>query len=261
MKKNVANKLFLVFELVNPFILKVIISIFSTFNFLRRRPKVLIYTDSRGFEVTKFWNRKNPFSSYVGRLIFKYNCVVKVCPEKFTSILDFLTFYQTLENKRFDKVILHCGIVDLAPRPESSFDQMYVSKLEKINAFSLGSYLNKDFRDYQEKYQGENTLSFLNSTALINVLLPLLKAVPNLVYISINPVLNDWDGNYWRKRPSNINDQLFLDKFLIKELSEVIDLSNLRREQIMHFTSDNVHYTNAGFDFIYKRLKPFLPKI
>ena len=79
--------------------------------------------------------------------------------------------------------------------------------------------------------------------------------------MGINPVLDDWDGDYWRKRPANINDQLILDNLLINEIDEVIDMSNLDREQIMMYTSDNVHYTKAGFDYIGNKLLPLLPKL
>jgi hypothetical protein len=185
---------------------------------------------------------------------------VKVCPEKFTSILDFLAFYESVNHKEFDKVILHCGIVDFAPRPESSFDLMYESKIEKIKKYSLDEYINKEFRVFGPLYQEEGTISFLNQDSMLNVLIPLLKKIPNLVYISINPVLNDWHGNYWRKRPGNINEQLLLDKILIQEINEVVDLSCLIKEDIMIFTSDNVHYTKEGFSHIYKKLQPLLPK-
>ena len=253
--------MFTFFEIVNPHIFNVLISIFKFKNFLLKRPKILIFTDSRGFEVTKFWNRKNPFSSYVGNIVLQYNCTVKVCPEKFTSILDFLEFYQSVRHKKFDKVILHCGIVDFAPRPESSFDSMYVSKLSKTRKYLIEEHIRKENRIFGEKYQGENTLSFLNDDSVSMKILPLLKRIPNLVYISINPVLDDWDGNYWRKRPSNINEQLLLDNLLINEVDEVIDMSNLQRDEVIMYTSDNVHYTKAGFCYIYNKLIPLLPKI
>lgn len=258
---SIKNKFSSTFEFLYPLLFKAPILFFSLFNSIRRRPKILVFTDSRGFEVTKIWNRKNPFSSYIKKLIFSYNCTVKVCPEKFTSILDFLTFYETISHKKFKKVVLHCGIVDFAPRPESSFNLMYEAKVSKVKKYSIEKYISKRNRDFGTKYQGEKTLSFLNDDSITNVLLPLLQKIPNLVYIGVNPVLSDWIGNYWRKRPDNINEQLLLDELLITGIVESIDLSNLQREDIKCYTTDNVHYTKEGFDFIYAQLLPLLPKI
>ena len=234
---------------------------FRAINKFLKRPKILIFTDSRGFEITKIWNRRNPYSSYVGAINRNYECVVKICPEKFTSILDFLDFYDSVRDRDFDKIILHCGIVDFAPRPESSFDMMYKTKIQKIKKYNLEIYVDKANRDFGEIYYGEKTISFLNRDAIINVLLPLLQSIPNLVYIGVNPVLTDWNGSYWRRRPANINDQLLLDAILLNGLQEVIDLSSLSKDEVKMYTSDNVHYTREGFSYIYKMLKSLMPKI
>jgi len=260
MYKKITAKLFAFFEIINPLFYGVLVSFFQWKNHLKKRPKILIFTDSRGFEVTKFWNRKNPFSSYIGRLIIDYDCVVRVCPEKFTSLLDFLDFYQSLSHMSFDCVVLHCGIVDFAPRPESSFDQMLFSKQHYSVKYPIFNLINKTNRVSKVKYQNEFTYSFLNEAALKNVILPELIEIPNLIYVGINPVLSDWDGNYWRKRPENINEQLVLDAMLQKELTNSISLSNLTDSEIKIYTSDNVHYTKQGFEYIYKQLKPLLPK-
>lgn len=260
MYKKIVAKLFAMFEMINPLFFNVLICFFQFINQIRKRPRILVFTDSRGFEVTKFWNRKNPFSSYIGRLIFNYNCTVSVCPEKFTSLLDFLDFYERAGNISFDCVILHCGIVDFAPRPESSFDQMFSSKQHYNTKYPIFDIINKTNRVSNAKYQSELTYSFLNEDALSSVILPEIIKIPNLIYIGINPVLSDWDGNYWRKRPENINEQLILDSIMKKELNTSISLAGLTDSEIKVYTSDNVHYTKVGFDFIYKQLKPMLPK-
>lgn len=259
MKKTLKNKLCALFELVNPHVFNLVILLFGAFNNLRQRPRLLIFTDSRGFEVTKFWNRKNPFSSYIGHLIVDYSCTVKVCPEKFTSLIDFLDFYESVKHKEFDQVILHCGIVDFAPRPESSFDSMYQTKKKSICNYSLEKIICKDSRLPGAIYQGEVTYSFLNKEALIGSVIPKISEVPNLLYIGINPVLNDWNGNYWRKRPDNINEQLILDEIMCSSLENSIVLSDLNTKEIRQFTSDNVHYTKSGFDYLYSKIKPRLP--
>lgn len=261
MNNKIKSKVFLFFELINPALYGFWVLIFRFVNRLKGRPKLLVFTDSRGFEVTKFWNRKNPFSSYIGKLILDYECHVQVCPEKFTSLLDFLTYYESLKVKKFDKVVLHCGIVDFAPRPESSFDQMFNSKFSKLEKFSILSEVRKENRAFGTEFEGEKTMAFLSESALQSVILPKLTSIPNLIYISINPVLNDWKGNYWRHRPTNINEQLELDKLIKSSIREVVDLSILKREEIMSFTSDNVHYKSEGFDYIYTKLKSFLPQV
>lgn len=251
----------LLFDYVNHYLYGFIIDCLSFINFLRNRQKILIFTDSRGFEVTKFYNRKNPFSSYIGRMVTRFNCTVKICPEKFTSLLDFMAFYHDLENTSFDCVILHCGIVDFAPRPESSFDQMLADKEKFFEIYPIFEYIKKENRNSQVKYQGENTYSFLNEKALNNVVLPILKNIPNIIYIGASPVLLNWDGNYWRKRPENINEVLCLDAIMKRVLVNNISLSDLTAEQIKIYTSDNVHYTKEGFEYIYNQLESRLPII
>ena len=261
LQNKVNAKLTAVFDYINHYLYGFIIICFSFINFLRNRPKILIFTDSRGFEVTKFYNRKNPFSSYIGRLVTRFNCTVKICPEKFTSLLDFLVYYQSLKNSSFDCIILHCGIVDFAPRPESSFDQMLSDKKNFFEMYPIFEFIKKEIRDSKVKYQGENTYSFLNEEALTNVVLPILKNIPNIIYIGASPVLSNWDGNYWRKRPENINDVLILDAIMKRALVNHISLSCLTAEQIKKYTSDNVHYTKDGFEYIYKQLESRLPAI
>jgi len=259
--EKIKSKLFVLFEILNPFFYGLVVYLFRWINICRKRPKVLIFTDSRGFEVTKFWNRKNPFSSYIGRLILDYNCTIRVCPEKFTSLLDFLSFYESVKYIQFDSIILHCSIVDFAPRPESSFDQMYQSKIHYMNKYPIFDCIDKINRESNVKYQDEYTYSFLNETALYNVVLPELVKIPKLIYIGINPVLLNWSGNYWRERPSNINEQLILDTIIKKNINSSISLSELTRDEIKKYTSDNVHYTKIGFNYIYNELKLYLPEI
>lgn len=261
MYKKIKAVALLIYDNFIPYIYGLIINFFSFINLLRGRPKILIFTDSRGFEVTNFYNRKNPFSSYIRHLIPKYSCTVELCPEKFTSLLDFIAFYHNLKSKSFDCVILHCGIVDFAPRPESSFDQMLANKKKYFERYPIFEFIKKENRDSKIKYQGELTYSFMNEKALYDVVLPILKNIPNLIYIGASPVLSDWDGSYWRKRPENINDVLCLDSIMKENLKNHISLSNFTSNEVKKFTSDNVHYTREGFEYIYEQLKCRLPMI
>ena len=58
----------------------------------RKKKKIFIYTDSRGYEVSNLWNKKNPFSSYVGDLVKEYNVEYHICEYSSTTIIDFLYF-------------------------------------------------------------------------------------------------------------------------------------------------------------------------
>lgn len=224
------------------------------------KKKVLIYTDSRGFEVTKPWNRKSALSSYIKKIVNQHSCDVIICPEKHTSLLDFIDYYES-NNVRYDCVILHCGIVDFAPRPESSFDEMYKSKLRLLNKYNLISKVSKSYRGLGCEYMGENTISFIDLATLKSEVIPRLTRVDNLIYIGINRVLDDWSGQYWRKRPVNINEQLILNDAVLRSLENNVDLSKLTDEQIKTLTSDNVHYTKLGFEYIYNEISKIMKRI
>jgi hypothetical protein len=221
------------------------------------KKRVLIYTDSRGFEVTKPWNRKSALSSYIKKIVNQYSCDVMICPEKHTSLLDFIDYYES-NNIKYDYVILHCGIVDFAPRPESSFDEMYKSKLRLLTKYNLISKVSKSYRGFGSEYMGESTISFIDLPTLKSEVIPRLTRVDNLIYIGINRVLNYWSGQYWRKRPVNINEQLILNDAVLRSSENKVDLSKLTDEQIKTLTSDNVHYTKPGFDYIYDELSKIM---
>lgn len=247
------------FSIVNPIILPFFIKFFSLVNQLKSRPRVLIYTDSRGFEVTKPWNRKNPFSSYIKYFIFRYNCDVVVCPQKFTSFLDFLDLYKN-SSKKYDFVILHCGIVDLAPRPKSSYMSMCQDKYSLVLKYNLINKIKFNPTNFV-KYEGEYTSSFLNYNIINTFIIPELKSIENLIYISINPVLDTWRGEYWRDRPENINDQLVLEKQIKNNLLNIVDLGDLSESDIQIYTTDNVHYNTKGFEYIKWQLINIIAKI
>jgi hypothetical protein len=238
-----------VFKYIYLLVIDIIVGFFRIINAWRKKSKVLVYTDSRGFEISRVYNKKNPFSSYIKYFIFNYSCTTVICPYKFTSILDFMEYLESYSSN-FDYIILHCGIVDFAPRPESSFDSMLNSKLKIISKNNWGGYFEKTERLPGPNYEGEVTYSFFTQDFLRDVVMPRLKKLDGLIYISINPVLSDWNGKYWRKRPININEQLFFDDILKNGLDSYVDLSKLSDKDVMELTADNVHYNKSGFDFI-----------
>ncbi|MEZ8313920.1 hypothetical protein AB6C44_09970 [Vibrio splendidus] len=213
---------------------------------------VFLFSDSRGSEIDSFYKQKNPFFSYISSKEFKgYDISYHLCPKKFTSIIDFLENYESASN--YDVIVLHCGIVDFAPRPLSSYESMLASKRSYLVSKGWYKYFT-DRQDYSCCYEGEKTLSFFSEDFFKEIIVPKLKEIENLIYVGLNPVLLDWRGDYWRDRPSCINEQLSFDKILQLELNNTIDISSWTEAQIKKFTVDNVHYNKTGMDYFSKEI-------
>lgn len=217
---------------------------------------IFVYTDSRGSAVGSIFNKNNPFSLYVKYFIKNYNADVFLCPEKSTTVFDFLYEFKKQDNN-YTFVIAHIGVVDFAPRPITQNISILKSKKFKIiNLFGEKMY-NKllSFEGYEQKYNGEIT-----SSTVPEFMLPFIaekfNEIDNLIWISCNKVLADWVGNY-KERPKNSN--LIIDKSILfsKHLKteKVVDLTNWLDEEIKNFTCDNVHLTNDGSEFILEDLK------
>lgn len=209
--------------------------------------KLLLYTDSRGTAVETFYKQRNPFFSYL-KFFADYDVLYQFCPHKFTSILDFLKFYENSKIK-YDIIVLHCGIVDFAPRPVSSYESMLEGKREYLVKRGWLHYF-ENRKDFLCDYEGEKTLQFISLAFLEQEIIPELKNIDNLIYVGINPVLHNWDGNYWRKRPSCINLQLIQDETLMINLGKTISLKDWCEQDIKYYTVDNVHYNKRGLDYI-----------
>ncbi|MEJ2767039.1 hypothetical protein VV869_24125 [Photobacterium sp. MCCC 1A19761] len=216
-----------------------------------QKKKVLIFTDSRGFEITKMTNRKNPLSSYIRYYIENYNTTVRLCRYKHTTILDFIAEYRGKYDE-YDLIILHCGVVDFSPRPMSNGQYVHSSKKEKcIKLFGE----EPKFDTYSTEYEGELTRSLYNKDFLDDYILSELKSIPNLLWISSNPVIEGWDGNYKRKRPKNMNIIQKLDNHLISNLPLVISLWDWTNEDVKRYTVDNIHFNKMGFDKLLVEMK------
>lgn len=224
----------------------------------RSSKRILLYTDSRGTEVSPSFKQGNPFFSYLGFFNI-FDVEYQFCPEKFTSILDFIEF--TDHQNDFFITVLHTGIVDLAPRPISSYKQMLEMKMPFIIKKGWQNYFEErdDYND--DDYYGEKTISFFSEKFLKEIIIPILKGKENLIYVGINPVLTYWNGNYWRERPSSINKQLLLDKFILQELDKCVDISCWEEDDIKRYTVDNVHYNSEGLKFIGFRVNQLIAKL
>jgi hypothetical protein len=222
-----------------------------------KKKKIFIYTDSRGFEITKIFNRKNPFSSYISHFVKNYNCKVYVCPEKHTTLFDFL-YTLNKESINYDYVIAHVGVVDFSPRQISQISNILDLKKRKIISIFSEKIYNDilNFQGYDTLYEKEKTSAILPENQIENMAKK-FNEIENLIWISCNPIDLNWDGNYPRKRPKNINIVNTKSKELIKSLTSkgVVDLTEWTSIDIRKYTCDNIHLGQEGMNFLVEKIE------
>ena len=74
----------------------------------------------------------------------------------------------------------------------------------------------------------------------------------NLIWINSNPIILDWNGNYWRKRPSNMNEILRIQKNI--QVKNIIDISVWNDKMIKKYTMDNIHFNHEGMTYILNQI-------
>lgn len=226
-----------------------------------KKPKVLVYTDSRGYLINKKSNRFNPFCSYIGYFVKNYRTDYKIVPHEKTTCVDFLSFYKTL-NVKYDLIILHVGIVDFSPRHSSGVQLMYKDKFkETIDLFSAEQIESQQSRKSKYMYENEFTNNFYSLEMAAQSIIPALNKIPNLIWIGCNKVKADWRGTYPKKRPDNMFEIEAYAKLFEEKLPNSIGLLQWDEEEIMKYTEDNIHLTREGFDFIYKKLLETINKM
>jgi len=213
-----------------------------------------LYTDSRG---TNIPGQEN-YEHYGILLEKKHNIEKYLCPEKWTTTLDFLKLLESKKIEDYDLIILHTGIVDHSPRHQQ-VAQNNIYK-DKKNIFDkvfgkevIKSYLKTDFCS---DYEGDKTINMYSMEMAKEYLLPRLLEIPNILWISSNKIVPGWNGNYWKERPTNIGiiedySRLFLEYFGPKKS---INLMSWNDREIKKYTFDNMHPTKAGSDYIYSRI-------
>lgn len=218
------------------------------------KPKILVYTDSRGYNVNSKLG-KNAYHSYVRYLIFNYRTKFKICPEKYTTIVDFLEFIENIDGlNSYNYIILHCGIVDFSPRPLSNIENVKKSKLGS-SSFKLLFQSNKLYHEtpFTTKYQNEQTTTLYSIEYLQERIIPKLLNIQNLIWIDSNMKIEGWEGNYSKGRPANFNSVVkTFQQVLTASLKSVISLQNWSDNEIKQYTIDNIHFTTKGFKEIYK---------
>ena len=217
--------------------------------------KLLFYTDSRGFEISKSRNKKNPFSSYVGYFIKRYKVDFDIYPKKHTTILDFLDAYRG-KYHFYDLIILHAGIVDFSPRPKSALERIYETKGALLTQFIPRQELERNLQEtFYDSYEGEATASLYSLESARNHVLPRLQEIPNVLWIGSNKVLPNWQGSYPKPRPRSM---YIIDQYcqmFAQGLNDTINLQALDEKDIMRLTVDNIHLSQAGFDYLKKEIE------
>lgn len=222
------------------------------------KTSLLVYTDSRGYDVAGK-SGKNPFKGYLGSLISRYKVTYRICPEKYTTILDFLDFYEQ-QTAKYDFVIMHCGVVDFSPRPVSNIDNVKASKLGNPyfqHVFSKNADHHQTFLG--PKYKDEALTTIYSHQYFENHIGPRLKAIKNLIWINSNDFVKGWEGNYTKGRPVNIAAVVkSYEALMYKFVGNYIDLGKWNASEIKLNTIDNIHFTSTGFNKVAKAIIHFI---
>lgn len=241
---------------------------------------ILLLTDSRGIHKPA----GSTHQIYAERLAKTpgIKLVSYRCPFQWTTTVDLLKIVDALGAENFDHIILHSGIVDHSPRghssmmtrlvdpsdgvPQSAINNMIVnrdfSKGKLVNAkrAALEELFGKQAVDkhlsspFPTLYEGEPTINLYSLEMLQRSLLPKLKSIPNLIFISSNTMVRGWEGDYPKARPENIYMIEEYSKLLCDNLDHVINLHQWSESQVRRFTCDNIHLTKDGSDWIYLRI-------
>lgn len=245
------------------------------------KKKVLIFTDSRG-QHKPAGTSHDIFAERLAK-DDRLDVEMYLCPMKWTTTLDFLERFPADKLATYDHVILYTGIVEWSPRPApSALADLYDNPVS-INADNLG--LNT--RDYSQKivnnkkaifdavfgagpaqqyleapfdteYEGKKTINMYGLDMARTHLLPRLKKIPNLIFITANRFVKGWEGDFRRGRPKNISITHDYSDLFARELGAagipLVDLRKWDDVEIQNYTCDNIHLTKAGSDFIFDRL-------
>lgn len=228
---------------------------------------LLIYTDSRGFLVNCYFCNKTPYKSYIDALSEQYNIEYQLCPYKHTTTLDFLKFIKKRDLKKYSKILLHIGIVDYSPRPLSQMNLVYKKKKKIANELFHKLEMLPNY--YESIYEGETTFSLYTLKYLemiLNELIQISKSTP-ILWLGVNKIDLNWNGNYPKQRPTNINIILEYQNYIKNYLKEnsinsidYIDIDEVNNFELYKHTIDNMHLTTDGVTFFTKIINERLNK-
>ena len=241
--------------------------------------KVLIFTDSRGQHKPAGSSHKI-FAERLASEASNVEVEMVLCPMKWTTTLDFFDYINEKSVEDYDAIVLYTGIVEWSPRPqESAINDLYnnlkidnegdwqsntrdyskkiVNNKKTLfdNFFGEENIVNYLERPFETTYEGKKTIN-MYSLEMARVVAEKLKAIKNLIFINSNRLLPDWEGDFKRGRPENIDvTHRYSDLFTnILGPERTIDLRKWDKEQIKKLTCDNMHLTEQGSDWIFFEL-------
>ena len=214
------------------------------------KQKILIYTDSRGYDITGVMNHRNPFTSYMRDLLDQYDVDCQIVPAFSTTLIDFLAYYRRT-HQSFDLVVLHCGIVDFSRRPRSWVEALYREKDEEVigelwDEETIAAHLAAD-TGYS--YEGEPTRSFY-SLAMADVIIEALRQIPQLVWIGCHGIVPGWRGNYWKERPDDLPVIVDYSRRFSAQLPGLLPIEDWAHAEIQTNSYDNIHLNPVGLALI-----------
>lgn len=221
-------------------------------------PKVLYFSDSRGFLVGSYVGYKNHFrNSIVGRLNRKFAVKTEINKYSHTTLADLFSDYSIEDLNSFDFLVIHLGVVEFSPRRNVDAVAIRNDKLKKLEKVKItkSSAEEKGFLQAlnartEASYENDVTDSIVNADLYKKYMEKLESVNVPIIAITTQAVLDDWRGNYWRARPSNMNSFLTLEReFWSKVTPYVIHLPD-DEYLIKKFTMDNIHPTKLGFNYL-----------
>lgn len=227
----------------------------------RNAPSVLIYSDSRGLNLAD--KAKARIGTYAALLARRYRVTSELCPHSHTTIVDFLTYAEERSLDRFDAVVMHCGIVDFSPRPLSNIAKVRAGKVD-VPAFDAAFQANAAHYEQPDPtlFEGEPTVSLWSEAFVRSTLIPRLRSIENLIWVTSNPFVPGWEGNYTRGRPVNIAAYVErFDALMASELPNVVDLRDWSHDEVRARTIDNIHFSAPGFSAVADRVAVALDNI
>jgi len=218
----------------------------------QNRKRILLYTDSRGNYIKGHCDYKH----YGKQLAEHFEVDMYLCPEKWTTTLDFLELCKKIRIEDYDAIVLHTGIVDVSPRHKKiALEKIYPPKKtifdEIFGEQRIWQHLNTDLGC---EYEGDKTINLYSLDMAKECLLPALKKIPNLIWIGGNRIVPGWRGNYWKERPANISFIETYFNLFASELEHVVDLMGWSYDEIKRYTFDNMHPNKEGSDYIYEQV-------
>ena len=231
--------------------------------------KVLYFSDSRGFLVGSYLGYKNHFRNHiVSALNNKFAVKIEINKNSHTTLADLFSEFSIEELNSFDLLIFHLGVVEFSPRRKLDALRIRNAKLEKLGKLESVKNFSEKFGFTQAldtrieaEYENNDTDSIINED-LYNKYMQKIESINiPIIAITTQPILDDWKGNYWRARPSNMNSFLELEReFWCKITPYVVKLPD-DECLIKKFTMDNIHPTSLGFQYLAHEINYEVEKI